>query len=295
MKELSQYSVEIIHAHYGYRSIVSRPLIKHLNKPLITNFYGYDVSNKKFLERAYSAYQKLFKEGAAFIVEGPYMKKKLIALGCPIDKIHLHPICIDPNRYLYRHRTWDGKRKIKFLFVGRFVEKKGLLFALKALKKIEMAFPWEFNIIGDGPQMEAAKTYAKDYLPTDSIHFLGLVNPKTLPQYYDENDILIQPSQIASNGDSEGGAPTVLLEAQASGMLILSTFHNDIPFVLSLQHQKYLSPEKDVHHLTKQIFHLVESYKTWSEIAISGLQQINQQHNISVQTKVLEKLYNDLS
>ncbi len=44
--------------------------------------------------------------------------------------------------------------------------------------------------------------------------------------------IFLSPSVTASTGDTEGGAPVSLIEMAATGMLIVSTTHCDIPEVI---------------------------------------------------------------
>jgi len=62
LNKVSQKPVEVIHAHYGYRALVAADLIAALNKPLVTQFYGFDLSNKAFLARGKQGYQHLFKQ-----------------------------------------------------------------------------------------------------------------------------------------------------------------------------------------------------------------------------------------
>lgn len=108
-----------------------------LNIPIITNFYGYDLSIKEVIEQNRDAYLELFEKGNHFLVEGPNMMEKLISLGCPEEKISIQRIAIDLQNYNFKQRSWDGSKPIRLLFVGRFVEKKGLEFALRALAKIK--------------------------------------------------------------------------------------------------------------------------------------------------------------
>ena len=50
----------------------------------------------------------------------------------------------------------------------------------------------------------------------------------------------------AADGDSEGGAPTILLEAQAIGTPIVTTRHADIPHVVPEGPGVWLCAEHDV-------------------------------------------------
>jgi colanic acid/amylovoran biosynthesis glycosyltransferase len=289
--ELEQHSIDLIHAHYGYRALVSMNLAARMNCPFITSFYGFDLSHKKYLQRALDGYQALFKRGAAFFVEGPCMREKIYRLGCPWDKIHIQRIAIESRNYTFNHRSWDEERPVKFLFVGRFVEKKGLLDALMALHKIKGAFKWAFTVVGDGPQRKEVERLICDYTLEHCVTLTGYASPHSLPDYFANHDILLQPSRIASDGDSEGGAPTVLLEAQASGMPIVSTLHDDIPNVVREGRNALLSEEGNIEGVYNNLMKMVENHKTWPRMADMGLAHVLENHDISKEVEVLEKKY----
>jgi colanic acid/amylovoran biosynthesis glycosyltransferase len=73
--------------------------------------------------------------------------------------------------------------------------------------------------------------------------------------------VLIHPSATAADGDSEGGAPTILLEAQAIGTPIVSTRHADIPYIAPEGPGVYLSDEHDIDGLARDLVAAVESGK----------------------------------
>ncbi|MFC1586343.1 glycosyltransferase [Fibrobacterota bacterium] len=289
--DLEKQPVDIIHAHYGYRAIMAGELIKKFKRPFITNFYGFDLSHKGFLSRAASGYESLFKNGDAFFVEGPSMREKLSGLGCPWDKIHIQRIAVNPERYQFTSRSWDGKRPVRFLFIGRLVEKKGLPVALKAFKHIGNNLDWNLTVIGDGPQRGKIESCLRKDRLEDRVDLIGWARPDELPTYYASHDILIQPSQTARDGDSEGGAPTVLLEAQASGMPVLSTLHDDIPNVVKQDKNAFLSEEGDAEGFYTNMVKMIESSGSWAEMGEIGLRNIRENHDVSKQVLELEKKY----
>jgi|SRR3990167_3872823 len=106
------------------------PIKRWLKLPLITTFYGFDVTQ---LSREYTwnnAYQRLFKEVNLFLVEGNNMRVPLISSGCPHEKIMLQHIGVDTEKINFLERTLPSSGKIVILFCGRFVEKKGLIYDL---------------------------------------------------------------------------------------------------------------------------------------------------------------------
>lgn len=74
----------------------------------------------------------------------------------------------------------------KFLYVGRLSPEKNLTRLINIFKKHK---EWTLTIIGFGPQENELKELA-----SSNIIFLGAVKNKTLPEYYQNNDVFILPS-----------------------------------------------------------------------------------------------------
>ena len=70
----------------------------------------------------------------------------------------------------------------------------------------------------------------------------------------------------AADGDSEGGAPVGIIEMQAAGMPVLSTYHADIPEVVRDGESGYLVPERDVEALAEKLDKLINEPETWENI-----------------------------
>ena len=288
---------DLLHIHNGYRACVSLDFSERLALPFAVNFYGSDVTQQEFLRRARPGYARLFKSGrpAAFLVEGPAMRAKLAALGCPEERIRLQRIAINPSDYAFRERGWDGNRKVRFLFVGRLVEKKGLEWGLRALAGRKSDFPWELDIIGDGPLRPALEAQISGLGLADRVRILGFLPLAEMRARMQDRDILFQPSCASSDGDGEGGAPTVLLEAQACGMPILSSLHDDIPYVTVPDESALLAPERDVGALSARILQLAQSAGSWPEMGRAGRHHVEAFHDSRREVLGLESIYRELA
>jgi colanic acid/amylovoran biosynthesis glycosyltransferase len=290
----------LLHIHNGYRACVSLDFTDRLRLPYAVNFYGSDVSRKEFLRRARPGYARLVRRGKAFLVEGPVMGAKLAALGFPEDRIRLQRIAINVSDYAFRERTWDGNRPIRFLFVGRLVEKKGLEWGLRALARRKSDFPWELDIIGDGALRPALEAQIARLGIGDRVRILGYLPLPVMRGKLQDHDILFQPSCTSSDGDGEGGAPTVLLEAQACGMPILSSRHDDIPYVTVPDGSglpvgsALLAPERDVEVLSALILRLAESAGSWREMGRTGRRHVEDRHDVRKEVIGLESLYREI-
>jgi len=283
--------VRLIHAHFGPIGCEYLPVSLSLKIPLITNFYGYDLSIKNVIAEHKKEYNQLFEEGTHFLVEGPFMREKLISVGCPKEKISIQRIAISLENYKFKTRSWDRKCLIRLLFVGRFVEKKGLEYAFRALAKIKKEYPFQFRIIGDGELKESLHSLASTLDLTKEIIWLGMKPHGTVIEEVQSCDILIQPSVTAKNGDSEGGAPTIILESQACGVPVISSNHADIQYITCPNESALLAPERDVDRLADNIRHLFDNPETWSQMGKRGREHVEKFHDIRKEVVALENIY----
>ena len=143
---------DIIHCHFGYIGHIGLYLkdIGALDGKVVTSFYGFDLSAyvKKNGDHAYAS---MFKRGDLFISICENMKDRLIDLGCKSEKIMIHRLGIDMDKFRCQEKEVDNGRKIRLLSVGRLVEKKGFIYSIRAVANVVRKYPRiEYVIIGDG-------------------------------------------------------------------------------------------------------------------------------------------------
>jgi colanic acid/amylovoran biosynthesis glycosyltransferase len=247
------------------------------------------IQQKKWQER----YRILFDKGDIFLVEGLYMKSALLKLGCPQEKIQIQRIAIplDKINFLPR-RPKRNNEKVILIFSGRFVEKKGLLYALKAVEKVkEDGRNIEFRVIGNGILKAEIERFIQIHRMGDYARLLGFLPYENYLKEMQKADIFILPSITAADGDSEGGAPTVILEAQAMGMPIISTYHGDIPNVVIPGKSALLSEEKNIGQLATNIAYLLDNQQIWETMGCCGREFVENYHDIRLEAERLEDKY----
>ena len=125
----------------------------------------------------------------------------------------------------------------------------------------------------------------------DCVKFFGFLNHADCLHEMEQADIFLHPSVVAANGDTEGGAPTVILEAQALGMPVVSTYHADIPNVTVPDKSASLVPERDADALVGALLDLVDHPEKWQEMGRAGRAFVEEFHNIDVEVTRLEDKY----
>jgi len=289
---LERERIDLIHAHFGPTACEVRATARRAKRPLIASFYGYDASVKEVVEAYRERYVRLFEDASLILVEGSAMKRRLEALGCPSSKIRIHRIGIHPSTYRFRERTGPASGPVTLLMCGRMVPKKGYPIALRALDQARRrGARLALRIIGDGPERPVVEETIRGLGLQDAVRLLGSQPREVFLDEMDRADIYVQPSLTASDGDSEGGAPTTLLEAQASGLPILTTRHADIPEIVTEGGSALLSDEGDAGGLAENMAHLASDPSAWPAMGRAGRAHVQFRHDARLLAAALEDLY----
>ena len=286
----------VIHAHFGHQGGRVLKAKRRTGLPLVTTFYGYDVTRDPYDRRWKSRYRRLFDTGECFLVEGGVMKERLIDAGGPSGRIRVHHLGVDVERIPFKRRS--AAAKIRFLICSPFREKKGIPDAIRALGAAvrQRSFAFELVLIGgagpEGPNIEAAIQEAGI---DAQVQRRGMQPYAQVIEAMQSCHILLQASCTAADGDTEGGAPFILLDAQAAGMPVVSTLHADIPEVVVDGQSGLLAPERDVEMLAAHILWLVENPDLWAAMGDAGRQHIETDYNAKVQCARLEDIYDEFT
>ncbi len=149
----------------------------------------------------------------------------------------------------------------------------------------------EYNIVGDGEDRNKCQDLISQLGLKGNVNLLG---PKSQEQIIDiihDSHVFILPSITSDDGDMEG-TPVSIMEAMASEMPVISTFHSGIPEVIQNDISGFLVPEKNTELLADKILKVIRKPEIWSKIGISARNFIKQNHNIDILNKELVTIYN---
>lgn len=294
-KIIKENNVKLLHAHFGTEGVRYLKLKKNLDLPIITTFYGSDVSMNPKKSYWKKQYIRLFQEGDLFLTEGNNMKQELIKLGCPENKIIVQHLGVDLTTFNFTPRTLPENGNIVILIAGSFREKKGIPYAIRAFAKVKKDHPnIQLRILGDGPLRDQIESLIAELDISDSVTLLGYQPHDVFLTEATNAHIFMLPSITARNGDTEGGAPVAILEVQATGLPVISSYHADIPAVVVDGKSALLAPERDVETLAKHLCYLVEHPEVWSAMGRAGREHVEQEYDVMVQVGKLEEIYDVL-
>jgi glycosyltransferase involved in cell wall biosynthesis/GT2 family glycosyltransferase len=235
-------AIRAFHVHYGSLFRYLEPLFRVWPGFVLVSFHGHDAS--RYLRReGRSCYSYLFQRASLVTTPTYRMKAALVRLGCSPAKVIVHRYGVDRRRF----RPVPSCRRpgiIRLLTVARLVEKKGLEYALRAIAALREDVKLRYRIVGDGPLRDSLARLAHTLCVDDRVEFLGPRDRRDVRRAMAEADIFVLPSVTASDGDEEG-LPVSLVEAQAMGLPVVSTYHAGIAELILHGRTGYLAPERD--------------------------------------------------
>ena len=133
--------------------------------------------------------------------------------------------------------------------IGRFIEKKGLEFLVRAAARMPDV---DVRLFGYGPLEESLRALVVETGATN-VEFAGSLQGKgALEAAYHSSDLFVLPCVRAENGDLDG-LPTVLLEAMAAGVPVVTTDAANIPDLVVDGFTGFLCEQRDVDSLVAAV------------------------------------------
>jgi colanic acid/amylovoran biosynthesis glycosyltransferase len=281
---------QIVHAHFGYNGYKTIRLAAKVQRPLLCSFYGVDVFKYPRDPLNKNKYLELFNTFSAGIVLGPHMKQSLMELGCPENKIEINHLGVEVDKIAFKPRHFSGNRPFRFLIASSFIEKKGIDIALKALKSIEDYCDFVVEIVGDGPLRGDIQSLIKDFQLEEKVVLHGYQPYGYFLNLAYSCDGYLQASKLSKDGDKEG-TPMAIIDAMATGLPAISTYHSDIPEIIDDGKTGYLAVEDSPESFAEVLKKYIGQSHEMETFSYNSRAKIEREFNISHQMKRLEQIY----
>lgn len=284
---LQHQPFDAVICHFGQNGNLAVTLkeLGAIHGKIITFFHGADLSKRLNVQEP-TFYHDLISKGDIFLPISHFWQEKLIELGFSKKRIMIHKMGIDLKKFTF-HQHKLNPDKINILSIGRLVEKKGFQYSIEAITNlIQQGHAIKYTIIGDGPLKESLAQLISNLKMTEHIILLGSQPHETIKEYIQQSDLLLAPSVTATNGDQEG-IPVVLMEAMASGLPVLSTYHSGIPELINDGITGFLVEENKPDQIAKKIKELITDHSKLEDISLAARDFIKNNHDIIVLNKTL--------
>ncbi len=177
------------------------------------------------------------------------------------------------------------------LAVGRLIEKKGFAILLRALSELRgRGVRFRCVIAGEGPLRDSLEAAIIEGGLRGSVRLVGAVPLDRLRErYYGRARVLAQPCVVAADGDRDG-IPTVILEAMALGVPVVSTAVSGIPEAIEDRESGFLVEPQDASALAERIETLIHDDETADRIARGARLRVEESFDLKRNAGALRKL-----
>jgi colanic acid/amylovoran biosynthesis glycosyltransferase len=252
---LKRKRVDAVLAEYGTTGAYLAPACERAGIPLFVHFHGFDASVREVLERNREGYGKIFESAAGIVSVSERMRDRLRLLGAPENRLYLNHYGVDSEQFA---NADPAHSELKFFAVGRFVEKKAPYLTILAFSRVVTEVPSAtLTVIGTGPLFGPCKRLVQALRLEDSVQLLGAQGSDVVQKYMRSARAFVQHSLVADNGDSEG-TPVAVIEAQMSGLPVISTDHAGIPDVVINEETGIIVDEADLDGMAKAMLRIAK-------------------------------------
>lgn len=171
----------------------------------------------------------------SYLVPSKLAKDYLVGYGANENKINYFYNTVNPDIFNINLCDKINNDKFKLVYVGLLEERKGVKYAIEALKEINE--DWELNIIGNGSIKNELEKMTEKYNLKDKINFLGFLKRTEIAQIFSNSDYFIFPTL-------NDPCPLVVNEALSAGLFcILSKFSgNADEFIINKSNGLIIDP-----------------------------------------------------
>ncbi len=300
---LQREAAALVHAHFATDAVTFWPIVRRLGLPLIVTLHGYDINVRReewerrgLLRLAESRYPSRLLRMAAdprihFVAVSQAIHRRALEFGLPPERISVRPIGIDRSRFVPSD-ILVSQRERRILYVGRFVEKKGAEFLIRAYARLRSSVPdARLVMIGDGPLAQPlARLAAELSVP---VEFLGSCARAEVKRQLDLARVFCLPSVTATDGDAEG-LGMVVLEAQACGVPVVTSAGAAIGDGIVPGVTGFSFREKDVEELAIRLTQILLDDALALSMSRAGERHVAERFDLHSCTRSLESLYEDV-
>jgi glycosyltransferase involved in cell wall biosynthesis len=229
----------------------------------------------------------LFQRADRIVTISEYNKNYIREQFTPNTPIDIVRAGIRPEKFDPTDETVPNR----VLTVSRFVEKKGLSYALEAIDIATDDLPeLEYHIVGSG-DLESELVQKVDRLGIEeNVVFLDNVSDQRLVTELDEACTFLLPCVVAESADRDG-IPVALMEAMAMKTPPISTTVSGIPELIDHEENGLLTEPRNPDALADALISLLGDDSKRTTYGQQAREKVKADFNIETEAKKLETTF----
>jgi len=284
---LKRLKISHIHAH-GSTYPATRAMASAL---LLDITYSFSTFVDFDYETDFRMFPEKIKQAEFVIATTEYCVSRILAATSPEFRPKIHTIYLSIDPAYATTRNPRGRPPVPLVLgIGRLVEKKGFEYLLNAVALLmKRGLSFRCMLIGDGPEGARLEALAEHLNLDGIVAFAGALSNDRVREYLAPPNLLVAPSVYASDGERDG-IPTVLVEAMACGVPVVSTRVSGIPELISNEENGLLVPQRDGAALADAIGRLLTDAKLRDRVIEEGRKTVYSKFDIHRSSRKLWSL-----
>jgi glycosyltransferase involved in cell wall biosynthesis len=287
----------IMHGHWvvpgGVLAAAASP-----NLPLVVSLHGSDVYVAETLAPARHAARAVFRRAGVVTACSSDLGRRAVALGADPGRIVVVPYGVDVDRFrpdaerraCRRQRLGVGEASIVVLAAGRLVRKKGFEYLIDAMGLLRQDPEVVMVLAGEGDLRAELEARASAAGVARHVRFLGNQTQDEVAGWLAAADIAVVPSVRDDSGNVDG-LPNVVMEALASGTVLVSTPAGGIGAVVQDGRTGVIVAERDAGALASAVTALASDAERRQRIGEAARQMAAARFGWSETARQIEGAY----
>jgi L-malate glycosyltransferase len=243
---LKKHTPDIIHVHSPRATLIVAlaAVVARYRGKMITTAHGWIPKRLKLHMAIETVYVQSLKRYSKFISVSNEVKATLIKNNISPENI----VTIYNGVEEQSRGVSSVTSKRRFVFLGRYIGEKGLIYLLEALKQLNQSTLRKelyIDFHGDGPLKPLIENAIKE-MDNENIRNCGFADPRNVISTLKNYDVLIMPS-------IQEGFPYTLVEAFSAGIPVIASKVGGIPEALKDGFNGYLTKPGDSSYLQNAI------------------------------------------
>jgi glycosyltransferase involved in cell wall biosynthesis len=291
-RELATFTPDIVHFNYLYNHASPATLTVARSCPAVVTAHDMVmVCPERYLTRVHPLFMLYLKVRVALFARGLRTVQRVIAPSIFMKRIF-------ESRGVQRvQRIANGTAPMApvplptaptILFVGGFIEEKGVRYCIEAMPAIVRAIPKaRLVLVGYGPIEPSLRALVARYKLGSAVVFAGKKSGAELHAAYASAQIVVVPSIIDDN------FPTVCIEALMVGRPVVGTRMGGIPELVSDGKTGFLVPPRDAQALSQRCIQLLSHREVALSFARESVKR-SAQYSLAEHVNRIESVYREL-
>ncbi len=286
-----RHRAAVLHSHFGQPAQLTWRAARRLGRPFAVSLHGYDLLVESAAD---PAMLDAVRAADLVVVPSQFLADAAAARGVREEVIRVIPSGIDLGEFTFRERRAPRPgAPVTVTFAGRFVPKKGVLDAARALAEVARTRELRMRFVGFGEQEAELRALLASTPALAGAEIRDGREPGAVRRALEDTDVLLTASRTAGDGDAET-LGILNLEAQAMGVPLVTTSHGAIPEAVSAA-GALMAPEADPVALAKALACVIDAPERWPAMGRAGRAHVAARFELGARTADLEEQWLSLA